>query len=71
MINGWHYAEGAVGPLNLKEMQAVLSKIPDPHNRQVWKAGFKGWNAREMCRSLRSSSTNRRRCPTNHHRSPK
>ena len=32
-----------VGPLDLKEMQIILSKISDPRNLQVWKVGFKGW----------------------------
>jgi GYF domain 2 len=45
MTNGWHYAEGekTVGPLDLKEMQIVLSKVSDPRNLQVWRAGFKEW----------------------------
>jgi hypothetical protein len=45
VTNGWHYAEGgkAVGPLDSKEMQVILSKISDPRNLQVWKVGFKGW----------------------------
>lgn len=45
MTDGWHYAEGgkAVGPLDSKEMQVILSKISDPRNLQVWKVGFKGW----------------------------
>jgi hypothetical protein len=42
---GWHYAESGetVGPLDLKEMQMVLSKVSDPRNllitgvsRQLW-----------------------------------
>ena len=49
MTNGWHYAEGgkAVGPLDSKEMQVILSKISDPRNLQVWKVGFKGWERAE------------------------
>jgi GYF domain 2 len=45
VTNGWHYAEGgkAVGPVDSKEMQVILSKISDPRNLQVWKVGFKGW----------------------------
>jgi hypothetical protein len=45
MTNGWHYAEGnrTVGPLDLKEMQVVLSKVSAPRNLQVWRAGFKDW----------------------------
>jgi hypothetical protein len=45
MTNGWHYAEGkkTVGPLDLKQMQIVLSKVSDPRNLQVWRAGFKDW----------------------------
>ena len=43
--NGWHYAEGdkTFGPMDLKEIQVVLSQISDPRNLLVWKAGFKGW----------------------------
>jgi GYF domain 2 len=43
--DGWHYAEGrkTVGPLTLTEMQRVLSKVSDPHNLLVWKAGFEDW----------------------------
>ena len=45
VTNGWHYAEDgkAVGPLDSKEMQVILSKISDPRNLQVWKVGFKDW----------------------------
>jgi hypothetical protein len=45
MSDGWHYAEGrkTVGPLTLTEMQRVLSKVSDPHNLLVWKAGFEDW----------------------------
>jgi hypothetical protein len=41
--NGWHYAKGekTFGPVDLKEMQVVLSQISDPRNLLVWKAGFK------------------------------
>ena len=43
--NGWHYAKGekTFGPVDLKEMQVVLSQISDPRNLLVWKAGFKDW----------------------------
>lgn len=43
--NGWHYAEGenTFGPVDLKEIQVVFSKISDPRNLLVWKAGFKDW----------------------------
>jgi hypothetical protein len=43
--NSWHYAEGekTFGPMDLKEIQVVLSQISDPRNLLVWKAGFKGW----------------------------
>jgi hypothetical protein len=43
--NGWHYAEGekTFGPMDLKEIQVVLSQISDPRNLLVWKVGFKGW----------------------------
>jgi hypothetical protein len=45
MTKDWHYAEGekTVGPLDLKEMQSVLSEISDPRNLRVWKPGFKDW----------------------------
>jgi hypothetical protein len=45
VTNGWHYAEGgkAVGPIDSKEMQAILSRVSDPRSLQVWKVGFKGW----------------------------
>jgi len=45
MTNGWHYAKGkkTVGPLDLKQMQIVLSKVSDPRNLQVWRVGFKDW----------------------------
>ena len=43
--NGWHYVEGenTFGPVDLKEIQVVFSKISDPRNLLVWKAGFKDW----------------------------
>jgi hypothetical protein len=43
--NGWHYAEGdkTFGPVDLKQMQVVLSQTSDPRNLMVWKAGFKRW----------------------------
>src|SRR6266478_5679299 len=43
--NGWHYAEGekTFGPVDLKELQVILSRISDPRNLLVWKVGFKGW----------------------------
>jgi GYF domain 2 len=43
--DGWHYAEGqkTVGPLTLTEMQRVLSKVAEPRNLLVWKAGFEEW----------------------------
>jgi GYF domain 2 len=45
MTDGWHYVEGerTVGPIDLREMQIVLSKISDPRNLWVWKIGFKDW----------------------------
>jgi GYF domain 2 len=45
MTNQWHYAEGdkTVGPLDVEEMQIVLSKISDPRNLRVWRVGFKDW----------------------------
>src|SRR5262245_62148783 len=43
--NGWYYAEGqkTFGPVDLKDLQVVLSRLPDPRNLLVWKAGFEGW----------------------------
>jgi hypothetical protein len=43
--NGWHYAEGqkTFGPVDLKQLQAVFSRISDPRNLLVWKIGFEGW----------------------------
>ena len=43
--NGWHYAQGekTFGPVDLKELQVVFSRISDPCNLLVWKAGFKDW----------------------------
>jgi hypothetical protein len=43
--SGWHYIEGqkTFGPVDLKEIQVVLSQISDPRNLLVWKAGFKDW----------------------------
>jgi len=43
--NGWHYAEGekTFGPVDLKELQVIFSRISDPHNLLVWKLGFKDW----------------------------
>jgi hypothetical protein len=43
--NGWHYAEGekTFGPVDLKELQVVLSRISNPCNLLVWKVGFKDW----------------------------
>jgi GYF domain 2 len=54
--NGWYYAVGekTFGPVDLKEMQVVLSKISDPRNLLVWRVGFKEWEARVMCQSLQS-----------------
>jgi hypothetical protein len=45
MTDGWHYVEGerTVGPIDLREMQIVVSKISDPRNLWVWKIGFKDW----------------------------
>jgi hypothetical protein len=45
MTNDWYYAEGdnTVGPLDLKEMEAALSKASDPRNLWVWKVGSKDW----------------------------
>src|SRR5262245_35490743 len=45
MANGWHYAQGkkTFGPLDVTELQVVLSRLPNPHNLLVWKAGFEGW----------------------------
>ena len=47
--NGWHYAKGekTFGPLDLKEIQVVLSQISDPRNVLVWKIGFKDWERAE------------------------
>jgi hypothetical protein len=44
-MSEWHYVEGTktVRPLDLKEIQAVLSKSSDPRNLLVWKAEFKSW----------------------------
>jgi hypothetical protein len=43
--NGWHYARGekTFGPVDLKELQVVFSRISEPRNLLVWRAGFKGW----------------------------
>jgi Protein of unknown function (DUF2569)/GYF domain 2 len=43
--NGWHYAQGekTFGPVDLKELQVILSRISDPRNLLVWRAGFEGW----------------------------
>jgi hypothetical protein len=43
--SGWHYAEGGktFGPVDLKELQVVFSRLSDPRNLLVWKAGFEGW----------------------------
>jgi GYF domain 2 len=43
--NGWHYAQGekTFGPVDLKELQVVLSRISDPRNLLVWRTGFEGW----------------------------
>lgn len=43
--NGWHYAQGekTFGPVDLKELQVILSRISEPRNLLVWKAGFEGW----------------------------
>jgi hypothetical protein len=43
--NGWHYAEGekTYGPMDLRQLQVVLSQVSDPRNLLVWKTGFKGW----------------------------
>src|SRR6516165_1820869 len=45
MANGWHYAQGekTFGPVDLKELQVVFSRISDPRNLLVWKAGLEGW----------------------------
>jgi len=45
MTDGWHYIEGTkqVGPVDLEEIKAVVSKISDPRNLLVWKAGFNDW----------------------------
>ena len=42
---GWHYAQGekTFGPVDLRELQVVLSRISEPRNLLVWKAGFKEW----------------------------
>jgi hypothetical protein len=43
--NGWYYAQGekTFGPVDLKELQVILSRISDPRNLLVWRAGFEGW----------------------------
>ena len=43
--NGWHYAEGGktFGPVDLEELQVILSRISDPRNLLVWRVGFEGW----------------------------
>src|SRR5262245_47858980 len=43
--NGWHYAEGGktFGPVDLKELQVVFSRISNPRDLLVWKVGFKSW----------------------------
>lgn len=45
MTNGWHYIEGTtpVGPVDLDQLQLVLSRISDPRNLLVWNAGFNEW----------------------------
>jgi uncharacterized protein DUF4339 len=45
MSNEWHYVEGdkTVGPVDLEEIQIVLSKISDPRNLLVWKVGLNNW----------------------------
>jgi uncharacterized integral membrane protein len=42
---GWHYAQGekTFGPVDLKELQVVFSRISDPRTLLVWKAGYKEW----------------------------
>jgi hypothetical protein len=43
--SGWHYAEGGktFGPVDLKDLEVVFSRLSDPRNLLVWKAGFEGW----------------------------
>ena len=45
MNAGWHYAKGGktFGPMDLKQMQVVLSQFSAPRNLMVWKVGFKDW----------------------------
>jgi GYF domain 2 len=52
--DGWHYAESGetAGPLDLKEMQMVLSKVSDPRNLLVWKVGFNDWKRAEDVQEL-------------------
>jgi hypothetical protein len=43
--NGWHYTQGekTFGPMDLKELQVILSRLSDPRNLLVWRVGFEGW----------------------------
>lgn len=54
MSNGWHYAEGGktVGPVDLRGLETVLSRAPDPRSVLVWKPGFKDWKLAEDVEEL-------------------
>jgi uncharacterized protein DUF4339 len=54
MSDGWHYVHAGqtIGPLDLKQMQTVLSQISDPRNLLVWKAGLKDWQRAEVVPEL-------------------
>jgi hypothetical protein len=45
MSEGSHFVDGGktVGPLDLQQMQSVLSKAVDPRNVLVWRTGFQDW----------------------------
>jgi hypothetical protein len=59
MSDAWYYAEGqkSVGPLTLKELKFVLSRLSDAGNVPVWRSGFPDWQRAAVVRELDEVST--------------
>jgi hypothetical protein len=54
MADGWYYVDidKTFEPLDLKQMQAVLSKVADPRNVLVWKTGLQNWERAKNVREI-------------------
>lgn len=59
MSDAWYYAEGdkSVGPVTLKALKVILSRLTDARDVLIWHAGFAGWQKAATIRELSETFT--------------